>query len=706
MKRICNVLFFVLVIFSVLSVLSISAVWSEAAERIDREKLVKRHTITLGKISDSELLQVGNGEIAYGIDSTGLQTFFGNTMSQWGWHSVPCPVEGSYSALKLEKFDFHGRELPYRTSAAGQEKLFTWMRENPHRINLGRLRFLIKKNNGNLIEPKDVQKIKQTLNLWEGTIDSSYEIEGEPVRVQTCVEPTTGSLAVKIQTDLIKQERLQIEWTFPYGSPGKSGADWAKPENHKTTIQQQTRYLVTFKRQLDNDIYYAAAAWKPDTILSETAPHTFVLTPDKSKPIFEFSAGYSPQEKSLEVALFDIALRSSQSYWQHFWKTGGAIDLSESSDPRWKELERRIVLSQYLLAVNESGSLPPQESGLFNNSGWYGKFHLEMHWWHGAHFGLWNRWESFDKSLKWYRDILPKAKELAVSQGFTGARFPKMIGPNAEDAPSGIGPLLIWQQPHPIFYAEMEYRLFPTKETLEKWREVVQESAVFMADFAFFDEKTNRYILGPPLKTVPENNNAKTTLNPSYELSYWRSGLRMAQTWRERLGLPREKRWDEIIQKLAELPQHDGVYLLQENLFDTYTKWNWEHPSLIGMSGMLPSDGTDSVIMKRTVNKVWTTWQWDRCWGWDFPMMAMSAAKNGESKIAVDALLHPSYKNAMNKVGLSMGGPFPYFPSNGGLLYAVAMMAAGWDGSPKIHAPGFPNDGSWKVRFENLKPAL
>jgi len=30
------------------------------------------------------------------------------------------------------------------------------------------------------------------------------------------------------------------------------------------------------------------------------------------------------------------------------------------------------------------------------------------------------------------------------------------------------------------------------------------------------------------------------------------------------------------------------------------------------------------------------------------------------------------------------------------------MMAAGWDGCSEDAAPGFPNDGSWKVTFENL----
>jgi hypothetical protein len=45
-----------------------------------------------------------------------------------------------------------------------------------------------------------------------------------------------------------------------------------------------------------------------------------------------------------------------------------------------------------------------------------------------------------------------------------------------------------------------------------------------------------------------------------------------------------------------------------------------------------------------------------------------------------------------------------YLPGNGGLLTAVGMMAAGWDGAPERPAPGFPNDGQWTVRSEGLRP--
>jgi hypothetical protein len=43
-----------------------------------------------------------------------------------------------------------------------------------------------------------------------------------------------------------------------------------------------------------------------------------------------------------------------------------------------------------------------------------------------------------------------------------------------------------------------------------------------------------------------------------------------------------------------------------------------------------------------------------------------------------------------------------YLPGNGGLLTAVAMMAAGWDGAPDRNTPGFPETG-WVVKWENLK---
>ncbi len=689
---------------AILAVLGGSPAWTaDNPQPIDRQALVARHDVVLDRADPQSALQVGNGEFAFGMDVTGLQTFYGNTMSHWGWHSFPLPPGKRIDDFRLTPYNTYGRTVGYATSGKGQEELYQWLRENPHRFNLGRLALRLTAASGKMATLDQIQNVHQVLELWRGLVTSRFSLDGQPVQVETCADPTIDAVAVRIESPLLAERRLSVVLGFPYGSPHTSGADWNRTDAHSTKMTLDGRQ-ADFERQMDDERYTARLTWAGQAAIQAEKKHIYVLTPDGPGAALELVCAFAPLRVAGKPRTFAETKEASAQHWSRFWKSGGAIDLAASKDPRWKELERRIVLSQYLLAAQEAGSLPPQESGLFNN-GWNGKFHLEMYWWHGAHYALWDRWPLLERSLGWYGKILPSARRTAARQGYGGARWPKMVGPEGRDSPSGVGPLLIWQEPHPIFYALLDYRLHPTGETLKKWREIVFQTAEFMASYAVRDKATGIYVLGPPLRTVPEKTDPFTARNPAFELSYWRFGLRVAQEWRERLGMPRQPQWDAVLEKLSPLPTSNGLYLQQEGMIDTYTKWNWEHPSLIGTRGMLPGDGVDPVIMKATVRKVMSEWQWDRCWGWDFPMMAMAAARNGEPGLAVDALLLSSKKNAFTASGLSEGGPFPYFPANGGLLYAAAMMAAGWDGGPQSHAPGFPADGSWTVRWEGLKRA-
>ena len=153
----------------------------------------------------------------------------------------------------------------------------------------------------------------------------------------------------------------------------------------------------------------------------------------------------------------------------------------------------------------------------------------------------------------------------------------------------------------------------------------------------------------------------------------------------------------------------DGLAATAGDLSDTrqevdmWTNFAFEHPALIGTFGMLPGDGVDQATLARTLAKIDATWNYDRTWGWDFPMLAMAAARCGQPDKAVDFLLHPAGGFQFDEHGLATGGPFPYFPSNGALLTAVAMMAGGWDGSSG-DVPGFPQDGSWEVKAEGFLP--
>src|SRR5258705_5209798 len=114
-----------------------------AAGAADRKALVSRHH-PVYKIDDLRApLGVGNGEFAFSADITGLQTFPEKfektfplcTQSQWGWHSFRRPA----GELKLVDYDGVG----YASSGRGQEEIFNWLRENPHRLHLGRIGLLV-----------------------------------------------------------------------------------------------------------------------------------------------------------------------------------------------------------------------------------------------------------------------------------------------------------------------------------------------------------------------------------------------------------------------------------------------------------------------------------------------------------------------------------------------------------------------------------
>jgi hypothetical protein len=158
-----------------------------------------------------------------------------------------------------------------------------------------------------------------------------------------------------------------------------------------------------------------------------------------------------------------------------------------------------------------------------------------------------------------------------------------------------------------------------------------------------------------------------------------------------------------VINNLSKPTIKDGMYAGIET--EPYTNLG-DHPSMLGALGMLPqSPLVNAAVMAKTADFVYANWDWPDTWGWDYPMLAMTAARVGKPDMAINALLIDTPKNHYSKNGHNyQRDNLPcYLPGNGGLLTAVAMMVAGWDDCPKKNAPGFPDDGKWVVRWENLK---
>ncbi len=684
---------------------------------IDRKALVERHIVVNTQFDSLSSLSVGNGGFAFTADITGLQTFPADyaggvplgTESEWGWHSFPNVNDYKYDEV-LKTYHFNGRDVQYAVEIKQPERnkeAVNYYRLNPHRLQLGNLGFDITKKDGSAVAISDIKNIIQKLNAWTGELKSTFTVEDIPVTVITYCHQEKDVIAVKVTSPLLKAGRLAIRIHYPYPTDGwrDVGNNWNNEGKHATTIEENASNLAVIKHVLDTTTYYTALGWTNTATLKEKRKHYFTVSPTGNAESFEFSCQFSKQKSNTSVPTFSSTASNNSSKWKSFWHSGGAIDFTGSTEDRAFELERRIVLSQYLTKIQCAGNNPPQETGLTFNS-WYGRPHMEMIWWHAVHFALWGRIDLLEKSLTWYARSIETAKKIAERQGYEGVRWQKMTDNEGRETPSSVGSFLLWQQPHIIYFAELCYREKQNEATLQHYKDLIFATADFMASYANYDSSKGKYILGKGVIAAQERFKPEDTYNPAYELAYWHWALNTAQQWRKRLHLTPNKKWDDVMQQLSPLTVKDNKYLFTENATDSYTnpRYSTDHPSVLGALGMLPkTDLVDKKVMLNTFNWVWNNWKWEDTWGWDFPMTAMSATRLGLPEKAIDALFMDIKTNTYLVSGHNYKDErLPvYMPSNGGLLTAIAMMCAGYDDTEKVN-PGIPNNGRWKVQWEGL----
>ena len=452
---------------SILTLCLLFALGSMAQQPINRQKVVERnnpHVTTMDSLSS---LSVGNGGFAMTVDGTGLQSFPQSyskgvplgTMSDWGWHSFANP-ENYQPEESLRNYDFgRGRKEPYaaqirddqRAKAAGD-----WYRVNPHRLHLGTLGLSL----GN--DAKQIKQIDQTLDMWEGVIKSSFTFKGKGYQVETACDPVLDMIGTRIQSK--GPIAVDIRFAYPTGGHCDDACDWSKDKLHSTILVAHTANSAVLKRTIDETVYFVMLRWQGTARLKQKAKNFYQLQAKTTD--LKLTCEYAEQVSATNKTFADV-VDAAKAYWNNYWKKGAMVDFGQCKDPRAKEMERRVVLSQYLLAIQDAGETPPQETGLTYNS-WFGKFHLEMILWHQAQFALWGHPELLERSLTWYFKAEENARKIAERQGFKGVRWMKMTDPWVGEAPSNVGSFLIWQQPHLIYLAELLYRANPTPALLQK----------------------------------------------------------------------------------------------------------------------------------------------------------------------------------------------------------------------------------------------
>lgn len=660
---------------------------------IHREQLVKKYNPLLKRMNPHSPLTLGNGDFAFGADVTGLQTFYEEyekacpvlTMCSNEWHFAPFP-DGTSPKITLTEYESRGRILKYPVNCfRNEEKAYDYLRENPHRFNLMRIGFLL---DSRRLLPEDISDVDQTLDLYTGILTSTFKTEGKEVTVETAVGEN-NTLAFKVDSKLLK-DRLTIEVSFPYPSPGITGSDFNAKDKHRTIVKR-SRILrghedVLLKREIDSKNLYVHLSGGMK--IEKSGSHDFTLSlPEQRSTTLSGVIGFSDEENGFAERTYKQVCEESMTRFYTFWNRGAFIDVTGSSDKRAEELERRIILSMYLSFVQCTSTLPPQETGLTCNS-WYGKFHIEMHPVHAAYLALYGRGDLLERSFGFYLGALKNAKRIAKENGFKGARWPKMTDPTAENSPSVIAPLLIWQQPHIIYMLELlrlsrysesrvEVPAISEKDFLEKYRVPVEETAEFMADFAIYDEKTDRYILPPPLYSVQEKGNPSEIINPGFEIEYWKFGLNIAADWLEKLSVKDCGKYRETAAKMAVQKPVEGLLPAYEGYSKTYTDLNMDHPSMLFGKGLLSAE-TDEEALLCSIKEFKDKWDFDSLWGWDFAFLAMTLAKLGRYDEAFDMLLSDAAKNSYGINGNNFQGErkdLPlYLPGNGALLLAMSAL--------------------------------
>lgn len=285
----------------------------------------------------------------------------------------------------------HGRNVSYDIPDPNLPKTSQWLISNPNRINLGRIGL---KYQNVTLSSTQITEPRQTLDLWNGVITSTFKIDNQPVKVITQGDFSSDSVAFSIDSSLVATGALEVELDFPY--PPIHTVNYKFEvfagvydffSNHTTSIVDGKRGSGTAQiyHELQATNYFVNLRWpftsplklaKNDPSKSnEVTAHRFTLSAEpqarhKSRKI-EFTANFAPDSR--KAALPSTVQRRNPGHWHEYWNEGGFVDLTSSTNPKANELQRRIILSQYIVRVNSAAKgQSPQESGLMNN-GWYGK---------------------------------------------------------------------------------------------------------------------------------------------------------------------------------------------------------------------------------------------------------------------------------------------------------------------------------------------
>ncbi len=315
-----------------------------AAARIDRQALIARHMVRQTRIDSHAPVMLGNGQLGFTADITGLQSFPGRyselapllTMAQWGWHSFPNPTKvQERDGWRMIPVEGRGSQ-PYawmQSWADGEKNpAYGWLRANPHRISLGRIALALGEAAPDFA---DVTETRQQLDLWTGRLTSEFRLRGMPVRVTTVVHPTVDLVAVEIVSPLVARGELGATVRYPGVAPAinPDPSGWTPRATETTRALTRTARSVSLTRTLDDTRY--ASRIDSDGRL-DVATTAGVRIAGGGGDRLRFTVRFTPDPQPAANPGVPESIDATARHWRDFWTKGAAVDFTGSTDARLK----------------------------------------------------------------------------------------------------------------------------------------------------------------------------------------------------------------------------------------------------------------------------------------------------------------------------------------------------------------------------------
>lgn len=582
-----------------------------------------KYNLKFNHIDSKNPVTIGNGDFAITLDQTGTQSLYEiykdiplSTMSNKNWFYKdkkdikPSYVDGkAYMLFNLDNDPNYqiNRQYPFK---------YSFMQ-------------ILLYDNDKLIDINNIKDVKQELDLYKGIVTSSFNYKEKINKTISFIYQDHDEFNFKLQSD-----NLNLALKFNYPSYTKNGY---RLDILPNVLVKEDRITLLYDDK--NSL-------------------SFKLKSSSNYQIVENTLIFDDNNVSFSLALDEI---KEGKLLDEFWKCDNGIIIDN------EELVKKMVLSKYLLHVNSTGIYPPQESGLTYNC-WNSKFHLEMHLIHS----LWNIYNNhvgdLVKSFDYYLSIMPSSLKRASLNGYKGLRSPKMTGPDGEDSPSNIGPLLIWQAPHILFMLQEIYYLYNKENIIKKYEPLISGTIDFM--ISFLTLKDSKYQMLDPLLEACESIPLDRCQNPSFELEYWRYTLERQP--KIDTVLYGHQRYDylDITSKIITPKEDDGIYLKTYGVIDKYDLYK-DHPTEGFLMSFFKSKIVDKEKMVKTIDYILKNMDLSSYWGWDFPFLGLSLLNCGEIEKSIEV----TQLNTINNQYLYNGyNTSPrddlkaYLPGNGAFL--------------------------------------